>query len=55
MVYRVIYLTLVSELLFRNYKNMTSFGKYFVFGNTSTTMKMSFTWFDSFDKRKITS
>jgi len=42
-----------QELFLKNYKNMQSFAKYFVFGNQTTTMKMSFTWFDSFDKRKI--
>ena len=44
-----------QDLFLKNFKHMQSFSKYFVFGNTSTTMKMNFVWYDSFDKRKITS
>lgn len=34
---------------------MQSFSKYFMFGKTSTTLNLSFTWYDSVTRQKVTS
>jgi len=44
-----------AESFLRNYRNMNSFSKYFVFGNTSTTCNLSFVTYDSFTRQRVQS
>lgn len=42
-------------MFLRNYRDMTSFSKYFTMGNDSKSLNLKFAWYDSFSGHKVQS
>ena len=42
-----------SDLFLKHYRNMNSMSKYFIFGTNSTSLNVSFSWYDSYTQRKV--